>query len=360
MKRISYLALVALTVAFAVLAMQGCSQFNLEEELGKGTISLAINSLDFNLQSDGTFLKSGISSDTNNFILSIYSTDGEKVYEGAYGTRPEEITVTPGSYDIGIYSLKFNPPMFDTPQFGDEQTVVVADGDQAKVSFICRQLNAGLKLKFSNDFIAQFPGSGVAVIQNEKSVQYDYDQTKYIYLAAGSFNIAHKDGSKDTVLLTKAFRQGQMVTMKLSYNESHTSASLFSIQIDTTREWVDYNYNVGLKIPVGALTIAEAREYTGEKVKVFGYILGGDPSTNSIRIGPPFESKSSLVIASSMEERNRSEMMVVELPSGAVRDALNLVNNPHLLGSPVVLTGTITESYYGYPGIKSTKNYTLL
>lgn len=349
-----------LMLAVAILALQGCSQFNLDEDLGKGSISLAIHSLNLDLYSDGTFLKSGVSLDTNNYILSIYSTDGEKVYEGAYGTRPEEITVTPGSYDIGIYSIKFAPPMFDSPQFGDEQTIVVEEGDQAKVSFMCRQLNAGLRLKFSNDFIAKFPGNGVYVIQEEKRVAYDYSQTKYLYLGAGNFNLAYNKDNKDTVLLSKAFQQGQMVTMTLSYKESHTSASLFSIQVDTTRDWVNFNYNVGLKIPAGALSIAEAKECIGEKVKVFGYILGGDPTTSSIRVGPPFESKSSIVIAASMDERNRGNMMVVELPSGAVRDGLNLVNNPHLLGSPVVVTGTITEAYYGYPGVKSTKNYALL
>jgi hypothetical protein len=53
-------------------------------------------------------------------------------------------------------------------------------------------------------------------------------------------------------------------------------------------------------------------------------------------------------------------MFAVELPSGAVRDALNLVTNPSRLGSPVLITGTVVESYFGYIGIKNTKSYVLL
>ena len=66
------------------------------------------------------------------------------------------------------------------------------------------------------------------------------------------------------------------------------------------------------------------------------------------------------MIAPSMSERNRNNMMVVELPSGEIRDGLNLVVTPENLGRPVVVTGTIVQSYYGYTGIKSTKSYTLL
>lgn len=352
----------AVPVALAILcaASAGCSEFNLEEAKNPGTISLAIGEVPDDLVSDGTFLKSGIDTDTNNFILSIYSTQGEKIYDGKYGDRPQEIVVTPGSYDVAIYSTRFNPPKFSAPQYGDEQTIIVEENMQAKVSFMCRQINAGLRLKFSNDFIAKFPGNGVYVKQHENKVAYDYWQTKYIYVEAEPFELVYSTEESDTVLLSKSLLAGQMVTMNLSYSESNTTASILNVQIDTVRDWISYGYNLGLKIPTGALSIEEAKSHVGERVQVFGYIIGGDPTTQTIRVGPPFESKSAIVIAPTMTERNRYDMFVVELPSGAVRDGLNLVVNPHRLGSPVLVTGTIVESYYGYIGIKSTKSYALL
>ncbi len=352
-----------LVQAMAVCTMLcSCDGFMLDEEaVAKGVISLAIEEVHENFYSDGTHLKSNINTDTNNFILTIYSTEGEKVYDGRYGERPQEIVVTPGGYEIGLYSKRFTPPMYDSPVFGDIQTIVVGENEQAKVSFKCTQINAGVKFSFANDFIARFPGSGIYMAQGDEQLAYDYSQTKYAYVSTDEFNVLYKNDGKDTVLLAKSLSAGQMVHLKLSYSASRTTASVFKIEIDTTREWLSYNHNVGLKIPTGALSIEEAKSHIGEKnIMVFGYIFGGDPTSNSIRIGPPFESRTSIVIAPSMSERNRNKMFVVELPSGAVRDALNLVVFPENLGRPVVVTGTIVESYYGHPGIKNTKSYTLL
>lgn len=351
--------------SFAAVALHSCTSFMLkgpdEQSVANGSISLAIEGVPQEHYSDGTFLKSGINTDTNSFILKIYSTSGEKVYDGAYGERPQEITVTPGGYEVGLYSRRFSPPALDAPVFGEEHTIVVEENEQVRVAFLCRQVNAGIRFSFADNFRQRYPGNGVYVVQGEKKLEYIYSQTKYVYVSPDPFKVMYTAGGKDTVLLEKTLEAGQMVNMKLSYSASRTTASVFKVELDTTRVWSSLDYNVGLKVPTGALTIEEAKNHIGEKnIKVFGYVFGGDPSTSTVRVGPPFESKSTVVIAPSMGERNRKNMMVVELPSGSVRDALNLVNNPGNLGRPVVVTGTIVESYYGYPGIKSTKSYTLL
>jgi hypothetical protein len=49
----------------------------------------------------------------------------------------------------------------------------------------------------------------------------------------------------------------------------------------------------------------------------------------------------------------------VQLPSGELRDDLNLVDNPGLLGRKVCLKGDIVEAYYGIPGIKNISEYEL-
>lgn len=360
MKKIKSMAMALCVLGIAFFTLQGCSQFNLDNGSDKGTISLAISSIDAALYAEGTFLKSDVALDTNNFILTVTSSDGSVVYDGKYGEKPEEIVVMPGEYKVEVSSIRFAPPMFDAPKFGDSQTVTVEQGINVKVAFNCKQLNAGLRLKFSDEFIAQFPGTGVSIQQRENTVAYDYTQTKYLYLDESMFAMIYSGSNGDTVLMNKALRGGQMVTMNLSYKNTLISSTTLGMQIDTTRDWVSFDYNMALNIPYGVLTIPEACRRLEERVQVFGYILGGDPTTSSMRVGPPFESKSSLVIATSMTERNRNRMMVVELPTGTVRDDLNLVNNPHLLGNPIIVTGTITSSYYGYPGIKSTKSYSMM
>ncbi len=352
-------------IAASIIILQSCTSFLQElpenTQRANGSIALAIEEMPDNFYSDGTFLKSGLNLDTNSFILTIYSTDGEKIYDGKYGSRPQEISVTPGGYEIGLYSKRFTPPAIDTPVFGEEHTIVVSDNEQVRVSFVCRQVNAGIKLSFTDDFKKKFQGDGVYLVQGEKELWYKYGMNKYAYVSTEPFKVTYRSGSKDTLLLEKSLAAGQMVTMNLSYSQSRTSASVFKVGVDTTREWLEINYNAGLKMPAGAVTIEEAKSQVGEKnVKVFGYVFGGDPTTTTVRVGPPFSSKTSMVIAPSMAERNRNNMMVVELPSGDIRDALNLVVHPDNIGSPVVVTGTIVQSYYGYVGIKNTKSYTLL
>jgi hypothetical protein len=43
----------------------------------------------------------------------------------------------------------------------------------------------------------------------------------------------------------------------------------------------------------------------------------------------------------------------VQLPAGEVREALNLVDNPELLGRKIVVRGDIVDSYYGLTGLKN-------
>ena len=56
---------------------------------------------------------------------------------------------------------------------------------------------------------------------------------------------------------------------------------------------------------------------------------------------------------------SRSSCLSVSLPAGEIRDDMNLVDNPHLLGRKVCLKGDIVEAYYGMPGLKNLVDYEL-
>lgn len=61
---------------------------------------------------------------------------------------------------------------------------------------------------------------------------------------------------------------------------------------------------------------------------------------------------SNFVIASSAENQDINDCMAVQLPSGAIRDSLNLSDNPDNLGKQVCLYGTM-ERYFGSEGVKN-------
>lgn len=73
---------IACAAVAAALLLQGCTSFMLKEPQGnpdaRGSIALAIDGVHSSNYSDGTFLKSGINTDTNSFILTIYSTEGRR------------------------------------------------------------------------------------------------------------------------------------------------------------------------------------------------------------------------------------------------------------------------------------------
>lgn len=343
----------------AISAVMGaCAPF---EEPEKGMLTFRIAEVPTEYYNEGPLLKNVSLKDTADFILSVYSTDGAKVYHGKYGARPADFYVLPGGYEVSLYSKEPASPKFDNPVFGDSRTVVIREKEQLSVKFHCIQRNGGVRFSFNSDFKRRFPGNGVEIVQGEGRIQYSYSESRYVYVEPDFFSVVYNGGRGDTILLHKRVEPGQMAQMKLSYSIPDGYNSSFKVELDTVRSWLSSDYNIGLRIPTGAVTIEEAKRMVGEKnVSVFGFIYGGDPTTVAIRISPPFTSPTTLVIAPSMGERNRNNCFVVELPSGKIRDYLNLVGRPGHLGRAIVITGEIVPDYFNYTGIKGTKSYAFI
>lgn len=293
--------------------------------------------------------------DTSNFILSIYSQDGSKVYDGKYGKRPESFTVSSGCYNVRLVSKEMGSPEFDNEIVGDSQDIVIEKGKTFTVELLCRQMNAGVRVSFSDAFKKHFPALGLYIQGLDGGIQYSYNEQRFCFFQPGPLDFYLRRQSSDSLLFTRNLNAADMLSFNFEWSEN-TTRSNFSVRIDTTRNWQTDRYNPGSIIPEGALTIEQAKEKLGQKnITVFGYILGGDVKESSFRTGPPFSVSSNLLLAPSMSERYRNNCFAIELPSGAVRDALNLVVHPHLIGSAITVTGTIVEQYFGYIGMKSTK-----
>lgn len=90
------------------------------------------------------------------------------------------------------------------------------------------------------------------------------------------------------------------------------------------------------------------------------YIVGSIPDKiyQEANFGAANASATNIVVAASPSETNLDNCLPVQLPSGAVRSALNLKDNPSLVGKKVLLNGSI-EKYFGVCGIKSVTEYKL-
>ena len=108
------------------------------------------------------------------------------------------------------------------------------------------------------------------------------------------------------------------------------------------------------------MSIAQAMGSAGsEDVWVRGYIVGGDLTQASGSFEGPFTSRTNLILGPKSSTTNRSSCVAVQLSTGKVRDDLNLVDHPELLGRKVCLKGNIVDSYFGLVGLKEVDDYVL-
>lgn len=97
---------------------------------------------------------------------------------------------------------------------------------------------------------------------------------------------------------------------------------------------------------------------TGTNVWMTGYIVGAinDKSLSDAAFAGPFSLKTNLLIAASASETDVAKCVPVQLPAGALRDALNLVDHVDNLGKQITIQGNL-EKYFGANGMKSASAY---
>lgn len=94
---------------------------------------------------------------------------------------------------------------------------------------------------------------------------------------------------------------------------------------------------------------------------VEGYIVGvmeTDTDPFEANFTGPWRTNSNLIIADSPTETNLNKCMMVQLPIGIIREALNLVSKPGNKGKIVKVQGNL-EAYFGQPGIRTLTGYWL-
>ena len=95
---------------------------------------------------------------------------------------------------------------------------------------------------------------------------------------------------------------------------------------------------------------------------VTGYIVGSVPSgglaASEFVPGAAGASTTNIFIANNPDETDYLKCVPVQLPSGAVRTALNLSANPGLYQAKVSIYGTL-EKYFGVSGLKNASDYTI-
>ena len=300
--------------------------------------------------------------DLGDFLLSITDASGTTWYEGAFSDSPDELTVPAGNYTVSVVSEEFDEPAFDTPQWGDTQVVSVPSGGSISVILVCQQLNSGLRIIVQPSFSNAFPDGKLYLKSFEGLLEYDYDEWRTAYFLPGKVTVSLDDDGYIQTLFSRNLEERQILSVRLSANIDTRSGGI-DIQLDTTREWLSENFTLGGSGGVDisdAYDVETARAHVGEKdVWVYGYIVGIATNTAKFAFEPPFSKNTNLVLGSRTSSTDKEHLLTVELKAGDIRNALNLQDNPELLGEKVYLKGDLVSAYYGIPGLKAPTDFQL-
>ena len=309
--------------------------------------------------------------DIYNYSLTL-SKGSKTVWHGLWGDRPEEFELDPGDYRIALESDVFEVPAFECPQFGDTRSVSLAEGQVCDLELVASQSNAGIRLLPSESFVALYKEGTVFLRSAEGTLAYSYTESRTAYFRPGPVSILLNYNGRTSSVHTQELLAGEVLTFRLTVGEKMPSAvpvSGFSmnVRVDTSRVWSESSYAWnGDSVDDGpsqggvsdAVSVSVARGMAGSKdVWVCGYIVGGDLSSSSCSFEGPFASRTNLLVADSASCRERAVCMSVQLAAGDIRNALNLPDNPSLLGRKVWLRGDVVEAYYRLPGLQNLSDY---
>lgn len=359
---------VLLLVITLMMMFQSCSR-KWGEMDGEGTLSVYF--------SESSYAQTKASADipdTGAFLLKITDSAGKVIYDGRYGDSPEKLIVKAGTYNISVRSTKFSKPAFSAPVFGDDQCVVVNAGSAKNIYMVCEQMNSGMKLKVASNFLTSYPDGVLYLKSSEGKLMYGYSEKRIAYFNPGKVSLVLNDSGKEKTLCTKALTPKQILVLSVSApaGSSSSSGRIF-LDVDTARVWTGDKYVIGGDNSGGsgstggngsskdrAYSVSQAKSELGaEDVWVYGYVVGGDLTSASISFEEPFKSNANVAIAGRASVSEKESCLSVQLLKGDIRDALNLVDNPELLGRKVYMKGDIVESYYGIPGIKNITDFVI-
>ena len=277
--------------------------------------------------------------DTNDFLLTVSDSKGKIIYEGTYGASQESFTLDEGTYTVNARSCEFSAPLFDSPQWGDTQVASVKAGKTTVVTLACVQLNSGIRLRIASTFITAYPGATLFLKSSAGKLMYGYKETRIAYFQPGTVNLEMNDGGVETTLFSRRLEPQQVLTLGVNV-DGKSSRNGIVVQVDTTRNWTKEDItvggggdNAGFDMEK-AYSVSEAKSHAGE-------------------------ARTNLVLATKSSCKDKSLCMSVQLAKGNVRDNLNLVDHPSLVGRQIFIKGTIVEAYYGIPGVQNISEYQL-
>ena len=283
--------------------------------------------------------------------------------------------------------------------YANSELVIECAGNIKKIVFDCNSPSYATALKnsigaaatVSSDIVTlTLDGTSSIYTVAKLTAQVRMDKMTVTYLVSGeqaekpaapTFSV--ETGSKfyPTLELEISAAEGAVIYYTLNGGNPTTESAVYSTPITIEETTVVKAIAVidGVESDVAAASYKKVIDsVTGNVADAFYYYVGGEQIPAVITgyiVGGIANEKNSLgtngencvfgvegvddtyiLIADNADETDYTKCLVVQLPSGDIRTALNLVDNPNNCKNKVVLTATL-ETYFGVAGLRSTSAY---
>lgn len=218
-------------------------------------------------------------------------------------------------------------------------------------------VNAENPINGNEDISWDAPYMNNTVVIAAKANETDWSKCVVVNLPAGS---SLRDSAN---LSDRTTNKGRILSVNGTFEHYLGGAGVTVTTGSTAEYWLDHLPVVveGDGTQATPYTVAQAKAKQNETGKwVSGYIVGfiTSPSPYIYTYSATGAITTNMLIADSPTETSDGNCVPVQLPAGAIRDALNLSTNPANLGKKVSIKGDLL-AYFSVPGIKTLTAYTL-
>lgn len=208
------LQLISLTVLSMLIALTACHSEKVSFQMDTFG-QLKLSSMQVTADTEPLVTASRVSADINDYLITVYAANGEKLQEWKYAEMPEIFTLKTGTYKLVAHAPEVTGAAFDTPYCASaENSFEIRQDEITEIGEVkCTLHNVKVTVKYEDKLMALLGDDvKVTVKVGEEKLEYTKDETK-----SGFFHGKAENNVVDVVFQGSV--EGEPVSITKSYAE---------------------------------------------------------------------------------------------------------------------------------------------
>lgn len=208
------LQLISLTVLSMLIALTACHSEKVSFQMDTFG-QLKLSSMQVTADTEPLVTASRVSADINDYLITVYAANGEKLQEWKYAEMPEIFTLKTGTYKLVAHAPEVTGAAFDTPYCAsDEKPFEIRQDEITEIGEVkCTLHNVKVTVKYEDKLMALLGDDvKVTVKVGDEKLEYTKDQT-----LSGFFHGKPENNVVDVVF--EGSVEGNPVSITKSYAE---------------------------------------------------------------------------------------------------------------------------------------------